>query len=181
MIFFLLSVESFSRLRPGPRVNTRGCIEETRKQVEPYQGKFMKTVTPFLTAAFLFLATLAVGQEKKTVFENASLTKSKNGASFVQLNWSKGSENTAFYLLEKSTDGKAFATLALVFTADEAAWTAYNFRDRQVNVSAGDVYYRIALVNEKKELTYLPVVKLALSSTDLTGTTPATEVVLGGK
>lgn len=155
-------------MRPGPFVNTRTRIEETRKQFEPYQNKFMKTLAFFFTASFILLAAKSFGQEKKTVFEKASLTKAANGAAYVQLNWNKGFENTAYYLLEKSADGKAFGPLAVVYTSDDTALTAYHFRDKQVNVSEGTVYYRIALVDAKKEMTYLPVVKLALSSASTT-------------
>jgi hypothetical protein len=136
----------------------------------------MKMLTSLLTAAFVFFATAAFAQENKTVFESAGLTKATNGAPCVQLNWRTGAESTAYYLVEKSADGIKFTSVAVVFASDDTQWTAYNYRDKSITASASAVYYRIALVSEKNELTYLPAKKVGLSFAETAAVAPAAGV-----
>ena len=118
----------------------------------------MKTVVSFFTAAFLLLSATAFSQN--TLFENAVLAKAGDGLLCVQLNWKKGGENTAYYLVERSSNGVDFKQIALVFTAEDGQFSAYKFRDKNFAQAGSAAYYRIGLVNDKKELTYLPVRKV---------------------
>lgn len=125
----------------------------------------MKTLLSFFTAAFLLFATTTYAQQQASVFEKAVLAKAGDGLPCVQLNWKKGTENTAYYLVERSADGKNFKQIALVFTSENPAFCNYKFRDKGYTESGNNVYYRIAIVNDQKELQYLPVKKADLSST----------------
>ena len=123
----------------------------------------MKTLTLSLMAAFLMLSFIAFSQEPKTVFETASFSKTANNSPCVALGWKKGAENTAYYLVERSMDGNEFKTIALVFTAEDADFVNYQYKDKSFSASNNAVYYRITIVNDKKELTCLPVKKLMFS------------------
>ncbi len=57
-----------------------------------------------------------------------------------------------------------FKQVGLVFTAENAAVTNYKFRDKSFAAAGATAHYRISMVNEQKELTYLPVQKVELSS-----------------
>ena len=122
----------------------------------------MKTLASFV-AAFVLLSTVSFAQNKKSAFETAVMTKTADGKPCVLLNWTKGAENTAYYLVERSADGKEFRQVAIVFTSDEAQWTSYNFQDKNSAPFNGVVFYRIALVNDRKEVAYLPVTKVNVS------------------
>ena len=123
----------------------------------------MKTILSFV-AAFLLIASTATAQDQKSTFENASLTKAADGAACVQLNWKKGAENTAYYLVERSNDGKEFKQVALVFTSEDANFVNYKFRDKGFASANGAAYYRICIVNDHNEITYLPAKKVDLSA-----------------
>ena len=81
------------------------------------------------------------------------------------LNWKKGTENTAYYLVERSADGKAIKTVAVVFTAEDPEFCNYAFRDQAEASAKADIYYRIGLVNGQKEVTYLSVRKASFAAT----------------
>ena len=125
----------------------------------------MKTLISFFTAAFLLLSATAFAQQ--TLFENAALAKAGDGLPCVQLDWKKGAENTAFYLVERRSNGVDFKQIALVFTAEDPGFSAYQFRDKTFAQAGRTAYYRIALVNGKKELTYLPVRKVETSAANV--------------
>lgn len=141
----------------------------------------MKSFATFFVAAFVCFTTASFAQDSKPVFENASLTKIADGAPFVQLSWKKGSENTAYYLVERSIDGKIFKHVAVVFTSEDANWTAYKYNDKSIGTSGNAVYYRIAMVSGMKEVTYLPVKKVALTATETTIIAPVEGSVVTGK
>jgi len=123
----------------------------------------MKTTLVFFLVA-LFAATAARSQSQPTVFENAAPAKTPGGLPCLLLNWKKGNENTAYYLVERSADGKTFKPVAVVFTAEDPAFCTYAFRDQMEAKGGSEIYYRIGLVNEQKEVTYLPVRKTSFSS-----------------
>jgi hypothetical protein len=136
-----------------------GFTEENGIDRNPLKLKPMKTIVPFFAALFL-LATTSFAQERKTVFEDISLAKSGDGASCMNLAWKKGGENTAYYLVQRSSDGVEFKTVALVFTSEDSSFCDYGYRDKAFASGGGnEVYYRIAIVNEQKELAFLPVKK----------------------
>lgn len=123
----------------------------------------MKTLLSFV-ATFLLIASTAIAQDQKSIFENVVITKAADGTATVQLNWKKGAENTAYYLIERSNDGKEFKQVALAFTSEDANLVNYKFRDKGVASATGAAYYRICIVNDQKEITYLPVKKVDLST-----------------
>ena len=124
----------------------------------------MKTPILSLLAAFLLLSLSAFSQDQKTVFENASLIKTSNGTPCVALSWKKGTENTAYYLVERSVDGNEFKQIALVFTGENPEFTSYQYKDKSITSASGTVYYRIILVNDQKVITPLPTKKVVLSA-----------------
>jgi hypothetical protein len=141
----------------------------------------MKTLVSFFVAAFLFASVTVSAQDQKSVFENAILEKAANGTPCVKLNWKKGSENTAYYLIERSTDGKAFKTIALVFTSEDEKFCDYKFNDKTFASAGNTAYYRVTIVNDHKELTYLPVKKVDLSSTSFSASPVATDALASNK
>jgi hypothetical protein len=124
----------------------------------------MKTIATFFVAAFALLSITSFSQEQKSVFENANLARSGDGLPCVQLNWKKGTENTNFYLVERSTDGKEFKQIAVVFTSEDPGFTDFQYRDKGYTASGNTVYYRIAIVNDQKEISYLPMKMVMLSN-----------------
>jgi len=120
----------------------------------------MKTLVSFFFAAFLLVASTSYAQSQPSVFENAGMAKTADGAACVKLAWKKGSENTAYYLVERSVDGKEFKQIALVFTAEDTNFSDYKFNDKAFAAAGNAAYYRVTIVNDKKELTYLPVKKV---------------------
>jgi hypothetical protein len=131
----------------------------------------MKTLYSFFVAAFVLFTSTVSAQSQKSVFEGASLTKAGDGAACVQLNWKKGSENTAYYLVERSANGVDFKQIALVFTSEDAQFSDYKFRDKGFAAAGNNAYYRIAIVSDQKELTYLPVQLVDLGTSTTFGTT----------
>jgi len=120
----------------------------------------MKTVVPFFLALFLLTASSLFAQERKTVFEAPSFAKAGDGSSLVNLTWKKGTENTAYYLVQRSIDGVEFKTVGLVFTSEDNNFSDYAFRDKVSEIGGAiEVYYRVGIVSDQKELTYLPVKK----------------------
>jgi hypothetical protein len=124
----------------------------------------MKTLVAFFVSAFVLLTTASYSQEQKSVFENAGLATAADGLPCVQLNWKKGAENTAYYLVERSANGKEYKQIALVFTAEDNQLVDYKFRDKGYASAGSAAYYRIAIVNDRHEATYLPVRKVAFSN-----------------
>jgi hypothetical protein len=129
----------------------------------------MKTLYSLFVAAFVLFTSASFAQNQKTVFEGAYLTKGGDGAACVQMNWKKGSENTAYYLVERSTNGVDFKQVALVFTSEDTQFSNYKFRDKGFAAAGNIAYYRIAMVSEQKELTYLSVQKVDLASSIISG------------
>ena len=129
----------------------------------------MKTLYSLFVAAFVLFTSASFAQNQTTIFEGAYLTKGGDGAAFVQLTWKKGTENTAYYLVERSTNGVDFKQVALVFTSEDIQFSDYKFRDRGFAAAGNMVYYRIAIVGEQKELTYLPTQKIDLASSTISG------------
>jgi hypothetical protein len=129
----------------------------------------MKTLYSLFVAAFVLFTSNSFAQNQTTIFEGAYLTKGGNGAAFVQLTWKKGTENTAYYLVERSTNGVDFKQVALVFTSEDTQFSNYKFRDKGFAAAGNIAYYRIAMVSEQKELTYLSVQKVDLASSIISG------------
>ena len=116
----------------------------------------MKALFTLFIAFFIISGNVAFSQEQKSVLERVAMAKAGDGSACVELAWKKGSENTSYYLVERSADGRDFKQVALVFTSEDMQFTDYKFRDKTFNASGNAPYSRIVLVNDQKELTYLP-------------------------
>ncbi|HUC80161.1 MAG TPA: T9SS type A sorting domain-containing protein, partial [Flavisolibacter sp.] len=75
----------------------------------------------------------------------------------VNLTWNvAANEKGSHFELEKSTDGKNFKTVGLVFTSEKEGTDAYSFTD--VTAVAGKVYYRLKMVSKSGAVAYSNVV-----------------------
>ena len=78
--------------------------------------------------------------------------------STVELTWKVAENETGSYFeVEKSTDGKTFTFVTKVFVQDGAGTKQYTANDA---TSAGDVYYRIKMVNKDNSATFSKVLVL---------------------
>jgi hypothetical protein len=89
------------------------------------------------------------------------------GPQTVHLAWATASEvNSAYFQIERSTDGMSFVTLGKVAAAGTAASTrSYLFQD--TNPPAGTLYYRLRQVDLDGTFSYSPVRTVILRATGL--------------
>ncbi len=124
-----------------------------------YLNPKLKGMKTLLTGcALLLFSTFSFAQESKTSLNNITVVSTSAGMA-AQLTWKKGSENVAFYVVERSYDGIDFKQCAIVFLSDNPDFTEYKFRDKIASHSNGFLY-RIGIVNEQKRVSYLPIRKL---------------------
>ena len=112
----------------------------------------MKTL--LLGFAFSFLCSVASAQDTRTAYDGLKVVTTANGLA-AQLSWKKGSENVAYFIVERSTNGVDFTQCAIVFTSEDPDFVDYKFRDKISNNSQGLVY-RLGLVSNQKRISYLP-------------------------
>lgn len=127
----------------------------------------MKALTSFFVVAFILVATTTFAQAQTAVYETINFSTAGDGTPYVRLTWEKQTANTAYYLVQKSEDGKVFKNAGVVFSADDASITTYQFRDKSVSNKGKSVFYRIAQVSDHNELTFLPVQKAVSATTDV--------------
>jgi len=108
--------------------------------------------------ALMLSCITSFAQNERTSFDDISVVSTSAGTS-VLLSWKKGTENIAYFIIERSTDGVDFKQCGIVFLSEDPEFTAYKFRDKITSTSQG-LLYRIGLVNEQKRLSYLPVKQL---------------------
>jgi hypothetical protein len=74
----------------------------------------------------------------------------------VTLSWTSATEeNFSHYVIEKSTDGKNFSDMAIVFGGGSSASSfSYQYKDKNVASASGIIYYRLRLVDQSKEESY---------------------------
>ncbi|HTM93727.1 MAG TPA: T9SS type A sorting domain-containing protein [Flavisolibacter sp.] len=88
---------------------------------------------------------------KLTQFNGVAVTEK------VKLNWTVSSNETGSHFeLEKSYNGAAFKTHALVLNTDKQGEQAYSFTDAAP--ITGKVYYRLKMVNKNESATYSNIV-----------------------
>lgn len=114
--------------------------------------KGMKTTLLALVA--LFATFTGSAQQNRTDYNTVTVVQTPNGPA-AQLTWKKGTENIAYFIVERSNDGVDFKQCAIVFTSEDPTFADYKFREKIANLSQGLVY-RIALVSEQKRVSYLP-------------------------
>ncbi len=112
----------------------------------------MKTL--LLGIAFSTLCAIASAQSSRTAYDALKVVTTANGLA-AQLSWKKGSENIAYFIVERSNNGIDFTQCAIVFTSEDPAFVDYKFRDKISNTSQGLVY-RLGLVSDQKRVSYLP-------------------------
>jgi hypothetical protein len=82
------------------------------------------------------------------------------------LNWKTDNEqNTAHFEVERSTDGRSFAKIGQVLSANTAGKHSYNFTDAQVaNLSTSAVFYRLKQLDQDGKYTYSRIVRIGLNT-----------------
>jgi hypothetical protein len=68
----------------------------------------------------------------------------------VSLNWTGNEENFSHYVVQRSTDGKNFSDIAVVF-ANNAGSSTYAYKDASVSSPTNMVFYRLLMVDNAKE------------------------------
>ncbi len=133
----------------------------------------MKTLLSGLSKAafffvFIFSANASFSQttDQNYSMKNASLVN--DAKPYVQLDWTGNEKGVSYFVIERSDDGKNFKQAAIAFTGEDASFTDYKFRDKNLNTQTGSLYYRIGLVNQAKDVTYLPVSKIAVKKPAIT-------------
>lgn len=77
----------------------------------------------------------------------------------VTLSWTSAiEENFSHYVLERSTDGKNFSEVAVVFAyGNTTSASDYRFKDVNVSSASNVIYYRLRMVEMSKEASYSEV------------------------
>jgi len=85
---------------------------------------------------------------------NANISHKK-----IKLNWVTGHElDLNYFVIERSTNGKDFSQVAIVFAADNSNITKkYSYNDAIDNSARGIVYYRLKLIDTKSRFQYSAV------------------------
>ncbi len=109
---------------------------------------------------------------------NALLDKSN-----VLLSWSALEQNFNHYVLQRSTDGRNYSDVAVVFASDDIkARDNYSYKDNNVSSATGTLFYRLQLIDKTAEATFssVRVIKLEKEKETLSITTypnPVTDQV----
>lgn len=70
----------------------------------------------------------------------------------VSLNWTAHEDNTcSYYAVQRSTDGKNYSDIAMVFVNTASNTNTYTVKDANVSSSTGIVYYRLHMFDNAKE------------------------------
>jgi hypothetical protein len=69
----------------------------------------------------------------------------------VNLAWTANEENFSNYVIQRSTDGKNYSDIAIVFAGNTDQMASYKFKDANVSSSTGMLFYRLQLVDHTKE------------------------------
>ena len=81
----------------------------------------------------------------------------RDGSSKVLLNWSTATEkNFDHFTVQRSTDGKEYRDIALVFAGEEASGIR-NYQYKDVPTNATVIFYRLQMVDRSGEIAYSPV------------------------
>ena len=69
----------------------------------------------------------------------------------VKLSWTGMEENFSHYVVQRSTDGKNYSDIAIVFTNNSAAESNYVYKDANVSSSTNALFYRLQMVDKEQE------------------------------
>lgn len=102
----------------------------------------------------------------------------------VNLSWTSATEvDFSHYVVERSTDGKNYSDVALVFAyGNTASPENYQYKDANVTSASGIIYYRLRLVEQSNEISYSSVRVIKLNKEQnavqlITYPNPATDQV----
>ncbi len=70
----------------------------------------------------------------------------------VILNWTGHEENFSHYVLQRSTDGKSFSDVAVIFANGNDGTASYKYRDANVSTPTNMLFYRLKLVDRIEEV-----------------------------
>ena len=80
-----------------------------------------------------------------------------------KLGWSTASEvNSAYFVIQRSTDGKTFNYLDKVVASGNKSGSSYSYLD--ATIATGKVYYRLQIVDKQGGIAYSNVVTITLNS-----------------
>jgi hypothetical protein len=69
----------------------------------------------------------------------------------VNLTWTAEEENVSHYVLQRSTDGKNFSDIAIVFANNSSSASTYKYKDASVASSTNTLFYRLQMIDIGKE------------------------------
>jgi hypothetical protein len=124
--------------------------------------KFLSTKGMMLFASFLSLPFLQAQPPAQPMPEKlASFTVLDEGTAHVKLSWSlQNEQGVNHYIVQRSTDGRHFSDIAIVFSMEVAGKGTYSFKDKK-NPSTKDIYYyRIGIVNKDKYVSFSAMSKV---------------------
>ena len=93
---------------------------------------------------------------------NFTATYDKKNAT---LSWTGHEENFSHYVLQRSTDGKTFSDIAIIF-ANGNGEANYRYKDLNVTSPSGSVFYRLELVDNAKEAAKYSEIRVIRLSKD---------------
>jgi hypothetical protein len=75
----------------------------------------------------------------------------------VNLAWTANEENVSHYVVQRSTDGRNYSDIAIVFANNASTASTYKYKDVNVSSSTDVLYYRLLMIDNGKETgTYSP-------------------------
>lgn len=75
----------------------------------------------------------------------------------IVLNWAPFKGGVSHYILERSTDGRSFQEVGLLFTGDDSEEPVYVFTDKLRSSYAGPLFYRLRVAGLDGSEIYTPV------------------------
>jgi hypothetical protein len=130
---------------------------------------------------FIALALLAFAGSGQLVFQHFKYSQpsqvtppvdlisftAKYDSSKVQLTWESSMEtNFSHYIVERSTDGKEYKQVTMVFSEEEEPKPVYNYSENVSASAQGLVYFRLKMVDRDGKFTYSSVKIVRLSGSD---------------
>ena len=98
----------------------------------------------------------------------------------VNLSWAGTEEKFSHYTLQRSTDGKTYADIAVIFPSETTSSNSnYSYKDVNVNSATGSVFYRLVMIDLTNEAKYsdIRVIRLGKEKETLQITTYPNPVV----
>jgi hypothetical protein len=133
-------------------------VQQNKSLILYSKSRSMKTILTVILA--LFIQVIAFSQV-------SSFTgKLNNSNNRIDLKWATTSEkNVSHFVIEKSTDGKNYSQVGIVFAYGNTSETMnYPFIDKNINAGqAGTIYYRLRSVDNdgKNKLSEVATITIA--------------------